>query len=273
MMQYNYGNLLIIGGAEDKEKECKILKFFYKEAGAENARICIITAASEKAGEAAEPYQRLFKEFGCKDITALNFYTREDANCEENIAKIRQSSGIFFTGGDQLRITAMLGGTEIGKEFHRLHENKVIIAGTSAGASVMSDTMIIGGEGDTPGEDLIRMGPGLGLLRGIIIDQHFAQRGRIGRLLTAVALNPHVLGIGIDEDTAIHVRADGKVRVVGRGTALILDAANAVLSNVDELYDGRPLAFAPVRLHVLCEGHEFNLADRTSRRSVAQPVG
>ncbi|NLP44548.1 MAG: cyanophycinase [Peptococcaceae bacterium] len=266
MMQYNRGNLLIIGGAEDKEKECKILKFFYKEAGGKDSRICIITAASERAAEAAEPYQELFKKFGCADVTALNFYTREDANSPENLTKIKRSSGIFFTGGDQLRITAMLGGTEIGKALHMLYENNVIIAGTSAGASVMSDTMIIGGEGDTPGEDLIRMGPGLGLLRGVIIDQHFAQRGRIGRLLTAVALNPHVLGIGIDEDTSIHVRADGKVRVVGRGTALILDAANAVLSNVDELYDGRPLAFAPVRLHVLCEGFEFNIWERTSSR-------
>jgi len=272
-MRYNCGNLLIIGGAEDKENECKILRFFYNEAGAENSRICIITAASERAGEAAEPYQQLFKKFGCKDITALNFYTREDAYNEENLAKIKRSSGIFFTGGDQLRITAMLGGTAIAKELHRLYESKVIIAGTSAGASVMSDTMIIGGQGDTPGEDLIRMGPGLGLLRGIIIDQHFAQRGRIGRLLTAVSLNPQVLGIGIDEDTAIHVRADGRVRVIGRGTALIVDAANAVLSNVDELYDGRPLAFAPVRVHVLCEGYEFNLADRTSNCSVAQPSG
>lgn len=265
MIQHVSGNLLIIGGAEDKQNECKILKYFYQEAGGRESRICVITAASDIAEQAAQPYEDLFKKFGCSDLEILHIFSRENANLQENVDKIMRSSGIFFTGGDQLRITAMLGGTLLGKALQHAYERKVMIAGTSAGASVMSDTMIIGGVGDTPGEDLIKMAPGLGLLKGVIIDQHFAQRGRIGRLLTAVALNPYVLGIGIDEDTSVHVKADGTLRVIGRGTSLIVDASLASVSNVDELFGGRPLAFAPVKLHVLCEGYEFNILERTSK--------
>lgn len=264
MIQNISGNLLIIGGAEDKQKECKILKHFFRMAGEKESRICVITAASNSAEQAAQSYEDIFKGFGCPDLETLNIYTRKDANAQENVDKITRSSGIFFTGGDQLRITAMIGGTALGKALQHAYERRVIIAGTSAGASVMSDTMIIGGDGDTPGEDLIKMAPGLGLLKGVIIDQHFAQRGRIGRLLTAVALNPSVLGIGIDEDTSVHVGVDGKLRVIGRGTALIVDASFATLSNVDELFSGRPLALAPIKIHVLSEGYEFEIVERSS---------
>lgn len=266
MIQHISGNLLIIGGAEDKQNECRILKHFFREAGERQSRICVITAASDIAEQAAQPYEDLFTKFGCSDLETLHIYSRDDANSQANVDKIARANGIFFTGGDQLRITAMLGGTLLGKALQHAYERKIIIAGTSAGASVMSDTMIIGGQGDTPGEDLIQMSPGLGLLKGVIIDQHFAQRGRIGRLLTAVALNPYVLGIGIDEDTAVHVRADGKLGVIGRGTVLIVDASLAALSNIDELFKGRPLALAPVKLHVLCEGYEFDIFERSSKR-------
>lgn len=265
MIEHNRGNLLIIGGAEDKEKECVILKYFFQEAGGRDSRICVITAASGTAEQAGKIYEELFQKFGCSDIEILNIYCREDGNAQSTVDKILRACGIFFTGGDQLRITAMLGGTAVGEALQQMYERKVIIAGTSAGASVMSDNMIIGGQGDTPGEDIIRMAPGLGLIQGVIVDQHFAQRGRIGRLLTAVSLNPYVLGIGIDEDTAVHVRPDGKLRVIGRGTALILDASKAVVSNVDELFDGRTLSLAPVNLHVLSQGYEFDISERSTR--------
>jgi len=265
MIEHNHGNLLIIGGAEDKQNECIILKHFFQESGGRDSRICIITAASDTAEQAGQVYERLFKSFGCNDLVIINIYTRQDGNSQETVDKIYRSSGIFFTGGDQLRITAMLGGTAVGKALEHMYERRVIIAGTSAGASVMSENMIIGGQGDTPGEDIIRMAPGLGLIRGVIIDQHFAQRGRIGRLLTAVSMNPYVLGIGIDEDTSVHVGANGILRVIGRGTALIVDASAASLSNVDELFDGRTLTLAPVRVHVLSQGYEFDLVERSSR--------
>ncbi|NLL52622.1 MAG: cyanophycinase [Peptococcaceae bacterium] len=264
MMEHNHGNLLIIGGAEDKENECVILKHFFKEAGGQASRICIITAASDAAEQAGKVYEKLFENFGCSDVEIVNVYTREDSNSQTNVDRILRASGIFFTGGDQLRITAMLGGTALGKALQHMYERKVIIAGTSAGASVMSENMIIGGHMDTPGEELIRMAPGLGLIKGVIVDQHFAQRGRVGRLLTAVALNPYVLGIGIDEDTSVHVGPDSKLRVIGRGTALILDASDSIISNVDELFDGRTLSLAPVKLHVLSKGYEFDLVERTT---------
>ncbi|RJE47808.1 MULTISPECIES: cyanophycinase [unclassified Dehalobacter] len=269
MTEHIMGNLLVIGGAEDKEKDCKILKYYYREAGEKRARICVITAASEDGEQAGTTYRDLFMKFGCSNVDVIAIKDRAYANVGENIEKIIQASGIFFTGGDQLRITAMIGGTAMGMALQHLYEQGVIIGGTSAGASVMSDTMIIGGQGDTPGEDLIQMAPGLGLLKGAIIDQHFAQRGRIGRLMTAVSLNPYFLGIGIDEDTSVHITKDGNFRVIGRGTVLIADASCAVISNVDDLNNGKPLALAPVKIHVLSEGWRFNITERISFLSEA----
>ncbi|UWG97719.1 cyanophycinase [Dehalobacter sp. DCM] len=264
MTEHINGNLLIIGGAEDKKNECKILRYFFNEAGGKDAKICVITAASEQAEQVGRTYEELFRGFGCKDLVIINIEDREYAALDHNLDKIASSSGIFFTGGDQLRITAMIGGTPLGTALQHGYEHGIIIAGTSAGASVMSDTMIIGGQGDTPGEDLIQMAPGLGFLKGVIVDQHFAQRGRIGRLLTAVSLNPYFLGMGIDEDTSVHIRGNATLQIIGRGTVLIADASVASICNVDDINNGKPLAIAPVKVHVLCEGWEFDIARRTS---------
>lgn len=264
MSKYISGNLLIIGGAEDKEKECKILKHFVGEAGGPESRIKVITAATSSGEETGRVYEDVFHRLGCTSVEMINIWERDQANSESILKKIKGATGIFFTGGDQLRLTGMLGGTPLGRALEDLYEQKVIIAGTSAGASAMSDTMIIGGRADTPGEDSTKMAPGLGLLKGVIIDQHFAQRGRIGRLLTAVAMNPYVLGLGIDEDTAVHVKGNGKFEVLGRGTVLVVDASQASVSNVDELFTDRPLALAPVKVHVLCEGFEFDISRRVS---------
>lgn len=264
MTEHINGNLLIIGGAEDKQNECKILKYFYSVAGGRESKICVVTAASEQSEQIGRTYENLFQGFGCMGLDIVNIEDRECAAWNHNVEKIARASGVFFTGGDQLRITAMIGGTRLGTALQHCYQQGIIIAGTSAGASVMSDTMIIGGQGDTPGEDLIQMAPGLGFLKGVIIDQHFAQRGRIGRLLTAVSLNPYFLGMGIDEDTSVHIQGNGKIRVIGRGTVLVVDASGALICNVDDINNGKPLALAPVTLHVLCEGGEFNIADRTS---------
>lgn len=264
MTEHINGNLLIIGGAEDKLNECIILKHFYNEAGGKESRICIVTAASEQAEQAGRTYEDLFRKFGCTELDIVNIQNREHAALDQNVEKIVRARGIFFTGGDQLRITAMIGGTPLGTALQHCYEQGIIIAGTSAGASVMSDTMIIGGQGDTPGEDLIQMAPGLGFLKGVIVDQHFAQRGRIGRLLTAVSLNPYFLGIGIDEDTSIHIRGNATFQVIGRGTVLVVDASVATICHVNDINKDKPLALAPVKLHVLCEGWEFDIAHRTS---------
>ena len=174
--------------------------------------------------------------------------------------KIRNSDILFFTGGDQLRITSILGGTPINEAIKNLCKSKASIVGTSAGASVMSDTMIIEGKDDeSPRKCTLKMSPGLGLVKNIMIDQHFAQRGRVGRLLTGIAQNPEVLGIGIDEDTAIIVSDEGIAEVVGSGAVYFVDGSSIQYSNVSEQYSNEVLSMFNVKLHVLKEGNKFNL--------------
>lgn len=264
MSEYVDGKLLIIGGAEDKKGECKILKRFIQEAGGRESVITILTVATELPEQVGEEYQELFKKLGGGEVQVLDVSERGGANQEGIVRELLKSSGVFFTGGDQLRITGMLGGTMMGKALHQLYERGVIIAGTSAGASVMSDTMIVGGEAGTPKKDTLTMAPGLGLLRSVVVDQHFAQRGRIGRLLMAVSHNPYVLGVGIDEDTAILVHSDGRFFVVGNNTVTVVDASPTIASNVSEISPGQALVLTPVLMHVLSEGYGFDLKRRVA---------
>ena len=174
-----------------------------------------------------------------------------------------ESTGIFFTGGDQLRITSILGGTRFFTSLHEAYKNGTVIAGTSAGASAMSGTMIIQGNDNDPARKCtLKMAPGLGLLEGALIDQHFHQRGRIGRLLCGVAENPHILGIGLDEDTAVRVYPDAHIEVIGSNSVTIIDGRNIKSSNVSELKPDENLAIANVTLHVLPAGYGFDMADR-----------
>ncbi len=260
MSEHVQGKLLIIGGAEDKTGECKILKCFVREAQAQT--VVILTAATEYPGQVGAEYTELFQRLAVRDVRVLDVANRRQANSESVVCQLETASGVFFTGGDQLRITGLIGGTLLGRTLQHLYERGVIIAGTSAGASVMSDTMIVGGEAGTPKKSTLAMAPGLGLLRAIVIDQHFAQRGRIGRLLEAIAHNPYVLGIGIDEDTAILVSSDGKFQVVGSQTVTVVDASPSEATNLSESLPGQPLALTPVVMHVLPEGYEFDLKQR-----------
>ena len=170
---------------------------------------------------------------------------------------------MFFTGGDQLRLTSILGGTKVNAAIRQAYNSVAVIAGTSAGASVTSDTMIIVGDSsDTPKKETISMAHGMGLLEGAVVDQHFAQRGRINRLLSAVAQNPQVLGIGIDEDTAIVVRPDSVCEVVGAQTVMFVDAAKLKFSNISELERHDPLVITNILLHLLPNGYGFDLKNR-----------
>ena len=200
---------------------------------------------------------------GVENIDKLDISNREEAFKKENIDLINDASSLFFTGGDQLRITSMIGGTPVYDAIKNLCINGGLIAGTSAGASVMSDTMIVEGEDDeSPHKCTLKMSPGLGLVNSIIIDQHFAQRGRIGRLLTAIAQNPEVLGIGIDEDTAIVVSDKGTAEVIGSGAVYFIDGSSISYSNVSEQYSDEILSIFNVKIHVLKEGNRFNLLDK-----------
>lgn len=257
------GNLVIIGGSEDKEKDCFILKQVVQLAGGSAARMAVLTTASLKPEQVGKEYIEVFKKLGLKEVSIFNISDRRKACDSEIIKKLKESTGIFFTGGDQLRITGTLGGTELEKSLYDLYRQGVVIAGTSAGASVMSDTMIVGGyNDDTPQVTSLSMAPGLGFLKEVVIDQHFAQRGRTGRLLSVIAHNPYILGIGIDEDTAIVVRSDGHLEVIGSNSATVLDGKNIGYSNVSELEPNQPLIITNVILHTLSSGCRFSLKER-----------
>lgn len=262
----NPGNLIIIGGAEDKTGDCLILKTFVDLSGLE-AKLTVITTAAENSNEVGNQYKSLFLKFGAARADILNIGTRDDADSKAYASLISESSGIFFTGGDQLRITSILGGTKVYAALHDAYGRGTVIAGTSAGASVMSRTMIVEGIDNDPARKCtLKMAPGLGLVDRVLIDQHFHQRGRIGRLLCGVAENPSILGIGIDEDTAVKVFPDNHFEVIGRNSVTVVDGRYIKSSNVSELKPEENLAIANVTLHVLPSGYGYDLEERTVLR-------
>ena len=264
MKQNLSGNLIIIGGAEDKEGKKEILKIVCNSINKEKDILLVATIATEYPKEVAQKYKRVFSELGVKNIKVLDISNRNEAFKEENSKLIKEASLIFFTGGDQLRITSLIGGTPVYDCLKESCEKGVFIVGTSAGASVMSDTMIVQGKDDeSPRKCTLKMSPGLGLISNVIIDQHFAQRGRIGRLLAGIAQNPEVLGIGIDENTAIIVEKSGIVEVIGEGAVYFIDGSTITYTNVSELYRDEILSMHNVRLHILTDGNKFNLIKKS----------
>lgn len=257
------GNLIIIGGAEDKKGEKKILKYVSSIVKKAKGLLVIATVATERPKLVGDEYTKIFKELGVDNIKVLNVTTRDDSYLEENINLIKEAVLVFFTGGDQLRITSLLGGTPIYDEMEKACVEGCYFVGTSAGASVMSGTMIVGGENEeSPRKCTLKMAPGLGFLENVIIDQHFAQRGRIGRLLAGISQNPEILGIGIDEDTAIVINPDGVLQVIGSGAVYITDGREITYTNVSEQHQDEPLSMFNVRLHVLTPGKKFNLVSK-----------
>lgn len=257
------GRLIIIGGAEDKSGEKSILRYVAKAAGGADARLLILTTATEKPQEVGYEYSTVFNALGIENPGVLNIDSREHANTDEAVAAFSQATGIFFTGGDQLRITSILGGTRAYTALGKAWLSGVPIAGTSAGASVMSNTMIVDGNNNDPARKCtLKMAPGLGFLNGVIIDQHFDQRGRIGRLLCGVAENPMMVGVGIDEDTAICVYPDDHFDVIGTNAVTIIDGTSIESSNVSELKPDEILAISGVTLHVLPVGYGYDLNNK-----------
>lgn len=260
------GYLIIIGGAEDKTGESLILRqapFMLSES----EMLTVLTTATENPEEVGKNYYGVFRKLGIKNIEILNINTRSDANDPSYYEKIRDSRCVFMTGGDQLRITSILGGTRAGAELKTLYENGGIVMGTSAGASVMSSTMIVKGEDNEPAKKCtLKMAPGLGLIDGVIIDQHFDQRGRFGRLMCGIAENPGVLGIGIDEDTAIKVYPDMHFEVIGTNAVTIIDGSTILSSNVSELKQNEILAVNGAIVHALPSGFGFDLLNRKVMR-------
>jgi cyanophycinase len=264
------GTLVIIGGSEDRKHKCLILKKFVELAGGEKARLAVITAATAKPHISGELYRGIFQELGVQDVAVLNVNTRQDAGTPGAGEALEQATGIFFTGGDQLRLTSILGGTQVDDALHTAYGRGTIIAGTSAGASAMSETMIVEGEEtEAPRKNTVQMAPGMGLVHGVVVDQHFAQRGRLGRLLAAVAQYPYVLGVGIDEDTAIIISPDGTFEVIGSQTVTIIDGKQIQETNVSSASPDEPLALTNVIMHILPAAYRF---DMKNRRPLGQDV-
>jgi cyanophycinase len=265
------GTLIIIGGHEDKEDEQAILKQVKERVN--GGKLVIATVATTLPEEVAAEYVAVFTKLGVKKIEVLDIRDRQDAYKQENIDKLDDASMIFFTGGDQLRITAHMGDSPIYTRMRAIYEGGGAIVGTSAGASVMSETMMVSGSQDasnTLGD--LRMAPGFGLLKGVIIDQHFAQRGRIGRLIGAVSQNPRNLGIGIDENTAIVVERDASVAVIGKGAIYIVDGTNISDTNLAEGSMDEVLSCFDIRLHVLKAGQMYDLNTRRPSKEEGEPV-
>jgi cyanophycinase len=256
------GQLLIIGGAEDKEGDCKILREFVRRAGGVNARIVVMTVATEMPREVGEDYIKIFERLGAEDIRIVDTVQREDASSSTYLEAVNKATGVFFTGGDQSRITSILKDTEIDAAIHKRYQEGIVVAGTSAGAAMMPDVMIVEGDSETnPRVNVVEMAPGMGFLPGIVIDQHFLQRGRLGRLLSALVQQPAVLGIGIDENTSILVQ-NNKFQVVGEGAVTIVDVADMMHTNIDEILKDEALAICGAKLHILPDGYKFDLNSR-----------
>ena len=256
------GFIVPIGGAEDKEGAANILRKFIEVAGGRTARIVIIPTASTLE-DTGKRYEKLFRKLGADEAKSLPIATRSDATKTEWLDYIERANGSFVTGGTQLRLTTILGGTPVAKAIRRANARGVAVGGTSAGAAILSEHMIAyGAEGHTPHAGAVSLVPGFGLTNRIIIDQHFRQRDRLGRLLTALAYNPFAVGIGLDEDTAAFIDHAKKITVVGAGAITIVDASELSHSTIADTKEGKPVCMTNVRLHVLVDGGTFDLETR-----------
>lgn len=257
------GLLIAIGGAEDKVGDRAVLSEVVARAGGPNATIALFPTASSIPGELAEMYEQIFRSMGAT-VRTVWIKTRADAETAENLKMLEGATAIFFTGGAQGRIVTLLGGTPLAQAIRRAYRAGALVAGTSAGASVVCDHMIVQGQkGYAPKRRSVTLAPGLGLTKRLVIDQHFAQRHRIGRLFAAVALNPFLLGVGIDEDTGVVIDWKNQMEVVGRGTVTVIDGAKLHHTDIHETHDSEPAALLGLQVHVMTRGYGFDIDART----------
>ena len=257
------GHLLVIGGAEDKYNERRILKKFLELAG-EGSDVLIVPVASDFPEFAADVYTQAFRNLGVANPRVLRATSRQDVFQADADELLDGVGGVFMTGGDQMRLVSVLGGTKFADKLRRLvRDTKVVLAGTSAGAAGMSTSMIVRGESTPhPHKNSVRLSPGLGFLKNIIIDQHFTERGRISRLITAVSFNPYNLGIGIDENTAIILNSEGIMEVYGQGSVTIVDGSQITYNEIAEVGDNQEFSVCGVQLHVLRDGLIYDFMNR-----------
>ncbi|HLL51792.1 MAG TPA: cyanophycinase [Thermomicrobiales bacterium] len=262
------GPVMPIGGAEDKDPGSDVLERFMELAGGNQARIAIIPTASEEAQEAGERYIKVFRKLGAAEADWLRVEKRDDANSEAALELLRNATGIFITGGDQARLVALLAGTLVMECIRDRNAHGVVVAGTSAGASIVSAHLMSGGTGLAGNSNdaaarkgMVELVAGFGLLQDIIVDQHFSQRGRMGRLLASFAANPGLLGIGLDEDTAVLINREGLLEVLGSNMVTIVDGRDAT-SDYYKREIGDVLTVVRSSLNVLGPGRKFDLNHR-----------
>jgi cyanophycinase len=257
------GVLMAIGGAEDKLGDKAILARFVALAGGPDARIVVVSSASSEGEQVTDRYRAIFTELGAAEVASLHALTREQAERPEAAAAIGRASGVFLTGGNQLRLAMVVADTAAGRALAEVYASGAVVAGTSAGASALAEHMVaFGRPGETPRQRMGQLSAGLGLLPGVVIDQHFGQRNRIGRLLALVAQSPGLLGVGVDEDTAAVIGPDGVLEVMGRGAVTVVDGSG-VVSDAYEVRQHRPILVSGAVLHSLPPGYRFDLAKRT----------
>lgn len=265
------GWIIPIGGAEDKESRRRILKRFVDLCGGRDADIAIIPTASRLPDTGAR-YEDLFDRLEAGRATALDIHERADGEKDEILRRLETANGVFLTGGNQLRISTIIGGTSAAKMIRSRNAAGVHVAGTSAGAGILSDHMIASGrEGSSPRANSVRLAPGLGLTNRFIIDQHFRQRDRLGRLVAALAYNPFAIGIGLDEDTAAFIGPDNTLEVEGSGAVTVVDASGLSFSSMAEVKKNQPVCLLGLTVHILVAGAIYNLHTRkASAGSLAQ---
>lgn len=264
------GYIVPIGGAEEKIRDRRILRRFVEVCGGGEARIAVIPTASAIA-DTGSHYEEIFADLGARGAHTLAFRERADCRREDWLQSLEEASGVFLTGGNQLRLSTTLGGTAVADLLRRRNRSEELhVAGTSAGAAFMSEHMIaFGAEGPTPRGDMVTLVPGLGLTRLAIIDQHFTQRDRLGRLLTALAYNPRPIGIGLDEDTAAFLAPDGTLEVEGTGSITVVDPSDVEYTSMDSARPHDPVCVLGLRMHVLTAGAGYNVK---TRRAHPPPV-
>jgi cyanophycinase len=256
------GTLFAIGGAEAKVRRRTVLGAFVAAAGAD-ARIAVVSSASSLGVEVVEVYRTVFTALGAREVISLRPESRAQARDPDLVESLRTVSAIFMTGGNQLKLSSLITGTAFGDAIQEAYQRGVVVGGTSAGASILAEHMIaFGAGGSTPKQRMSQLSAGLGLLRGVVIDQHFEQRNRYGRLLSLVAQSPSLLGLGIDEDTAAVIHDGDRLEVIGRGAVTVVDGQHLV-SNAFAAKRTAPLLVSGAVIHVLPAGSQFDLRSRT----------
>ncbi|MFC1575407.1 cyanophycinase [Gemmatimonadota bacterium] len=259
------GKLLLIGGNEDKTGEMEILRALSAEAGGAAGRIEVITTASSEPEKVWGAYERAFKEIGVAYAEPMHIRTRAEAEAPELLERIAKSTAVFFSGGDQLRLTSILGATPVLEALrHHFFVDKRLVAGTSAGAAALTSTIIYDGESpEALRKGAVMMTGGIALISNAVVDTHFMTRGRIGRLIQVVAGNPRLVGIGLGEDTGVLFTGGRQFKVVGSGLVLVVDGSSIGFTGVFDVEHMETFSVEDVRVHVISSGAGYDLETRT----------